>query len=67
MTGCLTTIVLAVVLAAGSMFGPLIAEAMIGSALAGAGFDGRNTTIDVSTDPGIEAFGGHADLVRIHS
>ncbi len=67
MTGCLTAVILALVLAAGSMLGPPIAEALIGSSLASTGFDGRNTTIEVTTDPGIEVLVGRADRVRIRS
>jgi hypothetical protein len=65
--GCLSVLILAAVFVVGAAWfgGPALAGWLVGAALAGSGFEGRNTTIEVAADPPIEVLGGSADRVNI--
>jgi len=65
--GCLVVLVLAATFVVGAAWfgGPALAGWLVGAALAGSGFEGRNTTIAVTAEPPIEVLGGAADRVDI--
>lgn len=69
MRGCLSVLFLAAAFVVGGAWfgGPLLAAGIVRSALEVAGFEGRDTTVQVVADPPIEVLTGRADQVRIGS
>jgi len=65
--GCLFVLILAALLAlaGGWIGGPVLAAALVEGGLAGAGFEGRNTVVRVTSEPPIAVLGGTLQRVEV--